>query len=223
MVGGSKGGVGKTILTVSLIDFLFNKKKEKSLSLIETDTSNPDTGKIFLNNDKVCLYTLDLDTKDDWIELVNISDQEEKNYIVINTAARNSNSIKKYGGILQAGLKELKRELLTLWIINRQRDSLELLKKFLEIFPEEKIHVLRNNYFGAPEKFQRYEESNIKERIEKQGAKTLDFPDLADRVSDIIYSDRLSIEEAIKKSPIGNRAELERWRKACEKMFEKII
>ena len=51
---------------------------------------------------------------------------------------------------------------------------------------------------------------------------TIDLPDLADRVTDDLYSKRLSIVKAIETMPLGNRAELKRWRAVTWKMFEQI-
>ena len=55
------------------------------------------------------------------------------------------------------------------------------------------------------------------------GGKSLNFPDLADRVSDDIYTKRLSIARAATELPLGNRAEVTRWRRECRKMFGEIV
>ena len=49
------------------------------------------------------------------------------------------------------------------------------------------------------------------------------LPDLADRVSDDLYSKRLSIGKALKELPIGNRAELTRWRRDVNKVMGEVI
>lgn len=49
------------------------------------------------------------------------------------------------------------------------------------------------------------------------------FPDMADRVSDDIYSKRMSIAVALKELPIGNRAELTRWRNEAKKVLEAVV
>jgi hypothetical protein len=57
--------------------------------------------------------------------------------VVIN-AARTKTSTSSYGGIMEGALLELQRELIAFWIINRHRDSLELLHSFrqaLEVVP----------------------------------------------------------------------------------------
>ncbi|MGB5085246.1 MAG: protein mobD, partial [Methylocystis silviterrae] len=117
----------------------------------------------------------------------------------------------------------LKRRLVTLWVVNRQRDSLELLQDFLEAIPNSTVHVVKNGYFGADEKFELYNGSKTRKSIEGRGGKSLLFPDMADRVSDDLYSKRLSIRKALADMPIGNRAELKRWLTQVDGVFSAVV
>jgi hypothetical protein len=47
--------------------------------------------------------------------------------------------------------------------------------------------------------------------------------DLADRVADDLYTQRLSIGAAAKALPIGNRAELRRWRGEVRKVLSQLL
>lgn len=221
-VGGSKGGVGKSKVAFALIDYLLDDGKK--VLLLESDTSNPDVFKAHQphENDALVCREADLDSADGWIELVNIAAEFPEHFMVINSAARSNKGLEKYGLTLRETLGELNRELLTFWVINRQRDSVELLRGFLNVFPDAPVHVCRNLYFGAPEKFERYNTSKSRELIERKG-QTLDFPDLGDRVADKLYSGRMSIKKALAELPIGDRAELRRWKIACAEMFGKAI
>jgi hypothetical protein len=219
MVGGCKGGVGKSMVSLGLVDTLLTHSKQPFL--IESDTSNPDVWKIL--KEEVQSALIDLDEANGWIDLVNVCDKHPNSPLVVNTAARNSKGVSAYGETLANTLRELDRELITLWVINRQRDSLELLKAYREALPNSQIHVVRNGYFGDERKFELYNESKIKQSIESAGGKSLTFPDLADRVSDDLYSQRLSIASAMKELPIGNRAELTRWRNEVHKVLGEMI
>ena len=73
-----------------------------------------------------------------WIELVNATDEFPGHCLVINSST------------LRETLAELNRNFVTFWVINRQRDSVELLRGFLNVFPDALIHVCRNLYFGSP-------------------------------------------------------------------------
>ena len=221
-IGGSKGGVGKSKVSFALIDYLV--EREKKVLLLETDTSNPDvykTHKPHENESLVCKMA-DLDVPEGWIELVNVADEYPEHVLVINSAARSNTGIEKYSAMLRETLDELNRALVTFWVINRQRDSVELLRGFLNSFPNALVHVCRNMYFGTPDNFARYNESKARPHIEKRG-KTLDFPDLADRVADKLYSGRKPIKITLAELPIGDRAELRRWRQKCAEMFDSVL
>lgn len=130
--------------------------------------------------------------------------------------------MEKYGATLKETLTDLQRELITFWVINRQRDSIELLRSFLDVFPETKVNVCRNLYFGEAEKFELYNDSKIRKTVEDKG-RSLDFPALADRVSDKMSANRLSMEQAFGELPLGDRAELKRWRIFCAEMFDLVL
>nr|WP_229653899.1 P-loop NTPase [Pseudomonas syringae]QOU99720.1 hypothetical protein [Pseudomonas syringae pv. actinidiae] len=219
VVGGGKGGVGKSFTTVGLVDTLIQAGFK--VLLIESDTSNPDVWKMY--KDEVECRLVDLDDANGWIDLVNVCDEFSDHVVVVNTAARNNKGVAAYGETLNSTLGELNRKLITLWVINRQRDSLELLKEYREALPGSTVHVIRNAYFGDEMKFELYNSSKTKESIESEGGKSLMLPDLADRVSDDLYSKRLSIGQALKELPIGNRAELTRWRRDVNKVMGEVL
>lgn len=218
LIGGSKGGVGKSLVTMALVDHL--QEQGESVVLIESDTSNPDVWKAY--KDSVDAHLLNLDEADGWIELVNLCDSAPKSVAIVNTAARNNRGVSAYGQTLNSTLAELKRQLVTLWVINRQRDSLELLKEYMTAIPNAHVHVVRNAYFGEEKKFELYNSSNLKKAVEDKGGRSVTFPDLADRVSDDIYSKRLSIAKAQKELPLGNRAELSRWKSEAARVLTEI-
>ena len=217
MVSGSKGGVGKSTVCMSLVHY--EQKRGRDMLLIEADTANPDVGKVYGKSIET-LY-LNLDEKEGWMDLANrLAEQPEKTAI-INTPARSGEGVKLYGTLLSESLEELHRELVTLWVINSQRDSLQLLKEYLDCMPVGTTHVLRNLYHGPERKFELYNGSKIRETIEIKG-KTLNFPDVADRISDQLHSDRSTIEAVIANAPLGNRAEVNRWVKECATVFEQV-
>lgn len=219
LVGGSKGGVGKSLVAMAVLDQL--QSAGRQVLLIESDTSNPDVWKAY--REAVTCELVDLDEADGWIQLVNLCDQHRELDVVINTAARNNKGVAAYGMMLANTLGELQRELITFWVINRQRDSLELLKEYLETIDGTKVHVIRNGYFGDEAKFELYNGSKVRQLVEARGGKSVLFPDLADRVSDDLYSKRMAIGTALKSLPIGNRAELLRWRGEAGKVLTELM
>ena len=219
VVGGSKGGVGKSLVAMALTHLL--SEKGQKVFVIDADTSNPDVFKSY--GSEVTCELVNLDDADGWIRFVNICDENKDAVVVVNTAARNNVGVAAYGATLSKSLEELERELVTLWVINRQRDSLELLQDHIEAIPNSTVHVVKNGYFGADQKFELFNNSNLKKDVEGHGGASVLFPDMADRVSDDLYSNRLTIATASKVMSIGNRAELRRWLEELRKALTPLL
>ena len=216
-VSGSKGGVGKSITSMAVLDYL--TAEHRYLRLLEGDPTNPDVWKSY--HREVESEVLDLDSVDGWIQMVNVADANPFKTIVVNTPARNNDAVRAHGALLLDSLKELGRPLLTLWVINRQRDSLELLNEYLQMMSGGMgvVHVVRNGYFGDERKFELFEQSPLRDAIAQQGGQALYLPDLADRVTDELYSRRITLAEAVQQLKLGDRAELQRWRATVKEML----
>lgn len=221
-IGGSKGGVGKSLFSFAIIDYLL--EKDRKLLVVDTDTDNPDVFKAHkeLQLDNLHCILNSLDDADGWADLLNTIQKYPEHAIVINAAARTKTSTASYGDIMNDALQDMERELTVFWIINRHRDSIELLYSFLEAFPDIRVNVCRNLFFGEPQRFEMYNGSKVRETVEQKG-KTLDFPAVGSHVGDWLYSKRKPIRSALPEMPFGTRAELKRWRKLCAKLFDEVI
>jgi hypothetical protein len=219
LIGGGKGGVGKSLLSMTVVDFL--SCADRAPFLVETDTSVPDVYKTYQADTGGEL--VNLDEREGWIELVNLVEDKPGSTFVINTGARNQTGISNFGKTLSKALPELKRKLIVFWLIDRKRESLELLADFLEAIPDAELHVVRNLYLGPEQKFEIYNSSKMKAAIEKNGGRSLNFPEVADRVTDAMNKRRLTIAKAATELPLGDRMELERWRDDCKTMLSEVI
>ena len=85
-------------------------------------------------------------------------------------------------------------------MIDRKRESLELLTDFTAALPEAAIHVVRNMYLGTERKFELYNGSKTRASIEQAGGRSLNFPELADRVTDAMNKGRLTVAKAADES-----------------------
>ena len=213
LVSGAKGGVGKSLVTMGLLDYLNGQNP----ALLETDITNPDVGKSY-RKEVSKFAALDIAHEEGWIDLANFL-AETENPVIINAAAGlgSSESVKNLGD----GLVELDRDLRVFWVLNTQRDGLALLKSFLEEIGEStriRVDAVRNGFFGGPEDFKLFNEK-IKDMIVERGGSVLDFPVLAKRCVDPLYIERLTIARAAEEFPFGNRLELKRWQKLVHEMF----
>jgi MinD-like ATPase involved in chromosome partitioning or flagellar assembly len=219
LIGGGKGGVGKSLLSMTVVDFL--SCTDRAPFLVETDTPVPDVYKTYQADTGGEL--VNLDEREGWIELVNLVESRPETTFVINTGARNQTGVANFGKTLSKALPQLKRKLVVFWLIDRKRESLELLSDFLEAIPDAEMHVVRNMYLGGERKFELYNGSKMKAAIEKNGGRSLNFPEVADRVTDAMNKGRLTIAKATTELSLGDRMELERWRDECKTMLSEVI
>lgn len=219
LVGGGKGGVGKSLFAVALLDYV--GLMDGQPFLVETDTSVPDVYKTY--GSEIGAALVNLDEREGWMDLVNLVEKHPDSTIVVNTGARNQTGITNFGRTLSKALPQLGRRLVVFWLIDRKREGLELLADFTAALPEAAAHVVRNMYLGAERKFELYNGSKMRASIEQAGGRSLNFPDLADRVTDAMNKGRWTVGMALRELSLGDRMELERWREECKEMFAEAI
>jgi len=225
LVGSGKGGCGKTVTTMALLDYL--SATETPAYLIETDTSNPDAAKAY--RDTVPTELVELDHEDGWIVLLNLCEQlslQDKvpgRTIVVNTGSRNNNAITKFGNLLASSLQDLNLEFATAWLIDGNRDCLELLYEYLNVFPDGRVHVLRNRHCAKT--FDLYDNGKTRERVESNGGSTLTLPALSERVMQTINRSRLTFAAAAasEELPFGHKQVLAKWRRELAPVCARVL
>jgi hypothetical protein len=224
-VGGGKGGVGKSMISLTLIQYLIDKYGDtKIVHLIETDESNPDTGRVYWGKIPVTNAILDEDEKG-WILMSSLIEESRDTLFVINSAARSNMGIRKHGrnftAVLESG--RVPYSLVTLWPLNRQKDSVTLLEDFLNYVTFGSVYPIRNCYFGEPEDFALYAKYLPESRILKSRiSDTLDFPALADIIADDFYTGGKTIPETAGELGAFAGQSFVSWRNRVYEMFERI-
>ncbi len=222
LIGGGKGGVGKSMMSMALLDYL--RATGEKVLLVETDTSAPDVWKTYRND--VESQCVDLEQRDGWLELLDGIGRHPDTRMVINSKAANQTGLRKFGGMLMEALKVQDRKLVVLWVIDRKRDGLELLASFVETLGKDErvqVHVVRNLYWGEEAKFDMYNGSDLRKEVEQRGGRTLNFPDVADRVAEAINKDRMPIHKAVTELSFGSRIELLRWQGEYKMMLAEVV
>lgn len=217
MVGGGKGGVGKSSVAMALLDTL--KQAGHSCVYVETDDSNPDVYKAVHASveSEIC----NLDSEAGFIKLGGLVETNQDACIVVNTAARATDALVKFGGILCDVCAEQQRELVMLWVLNRQRDGLELLRNWMDSEQlYSGVYAVLNTYFGEASKFVRYNDSKLKTRL----SGTMMFPELNDLVADKLIDTRAALwDEARATMSIAERSALNRFRIAAREALGVVV
>lgn len=225
LIGSGKGGCGKTVTAMALLDHLTSENVP--VQLIETDTSNPDVAKAYQST--VDTELINLDVEDGWIVLLNLCERlslREKvsgRTIVVNTGSRNNTALNQYGSLLAASLEELNLELVTVWLIDGNRDCLELLQDFLKVFPTSRTHVVRNLH--CAQKFDLYDSGKTREIVEGRGGTSLVLPALSERVMQSVNRSRLTFAAAATSEHLqfGHKRVLLKWRSEVAAMCARVV
>jgi hypothetical protein len=221
-IGGGKGGVGKSMVSMTLVQFLIDKYGEsKTIHLIETDESNPNVGRVYKGRIPVSAALLDENEKG-WILMSELIETGSDTLYVINSAARSNMGIRKNGrnfaAVLESG--KVPYSLVTLWPLNRQKDSVSLLEDFLNYVTFGSVYPIRNCYFGEPEDFALYAKYLGESRLLKgRVTQTLDFPALADIIADDFYTGGKTIPETVDSLGAFAGQSFLSWRNQVYAMF----
>ncbi len=222
-VGGGKGGVGKSMVSITLVQFLIDRYGDsKTIRLIETDESNPDVGRMYKGHIPVSTAVLD-DSEKGWFHMAELLEKSTDSLFVINSAARSMAGIEKNGQTFSAVLEsgKLPYNLVTFWPLNRQRDSVTLLEHFMEHVTFGLVYPVRNMYFGEADDFTLYakylgESKGRASRI----VGTLNFPSLADIIADDFYTGGRTIPETAAHLGAFAAQSFMSWRNQVYEMFD---
>jgi hypothetical protein len=222
-VGGGKGGVGKSIVSITLVQYLIDRYGDrKTIHLIETDESNPDVGRIYKGKIPVSNAILD-ESEKGWVLMARVIENSSDTLFVINSAARSNMGIRKNGrnftAVLESG--KVPYGFVTLWPMNRQKDSVQLLEDYLRHISFGPVCAIRNEYFGEPDDFTLYAkyvgESGL---LGSRVVETLNFPALSDIIADDFYTGGKTIPETVDDLGAFAGQSFLSWRNQAYAMFE---
>lgn len=220
LIGGNKGGVGKTIVSMATAERYISQGQ--NVLIIDVDNDNKDVYKSY--RDKQVCEALLIDWEQDrdikatgWSRFLNsvLENLDDKDIpIVINTGARSQDITEKYGNTLNE-LENFR----VLWVIDDKTEGLIALKRFLPIVQQD-VCIVKNGYFGAPQQFA-FERSAFKQN----GIPHVLFPSAVDCITHALYDNRKAIHELDTVLKLGERILAKSWAKkaiACvNEAFEK--
>ena len=231
VVGGSKGGVGKSLVTMTVVDWLTCSKGERVL-LIDGDDSNPDVLKAYARELDPEPCTMNLDLREGWLALADRCAEHPNAHVVINTGARNLDALLRYSGpVTTAVATDLQRQVVVLWVINAERDSVELLRRYVDAMPTIRapirLHVVCNEGEVEGRSFAFYEATTTARLVTDAEGKTILIPTLARRAATLLNTERKSIRmvaEGDLQSPVlfGTRVAMTHWRRLVWERLETL-
>ena len=219
---GDKGGVGKSFASFAFGDWLITDRETVPL-IVDADMRNPDVSRLFAG--VAPTREVDLRTHDGWIELASLLHEAAATEIVVSLPAGIGDALEREAVDWLESMRELRREVVLYWVINRTADSINLLRSALETFEgsARAMVVVKNLFFGEPDRFRRWNDSKTRQAFLTAGGLEIELADLHERIADLtamaLPPVPFSRADALR---FGDQAELRRWRQRTAAEFAGI-
>jgi len=125
---GDKGGVGKSFVAQSFVDWLITRGT--SPLVVDSDMRNPDLARMFPD----VSVTVDLRQHEGWLELLSLLHESDREQVVVSLPAGIGAEMTAELPSFFDGLRELGCEATLLWVLARTPDSINLLRSATTAF-----------------------------------------------------------------------------------------
>jgi hypothetical protein len=186
LVHGDKGGVGKSFLSAVLVEYLCERGCK--VAVVDADARNADLHAVFSGGDFPTLQT-DLREEDGWTELASFLESIPHNNVVVSLPAGVGDEVTQNRDVFRDALHDLRRSLVAFWVLNRTPHSVALLRPFMDRYADtaRAMVVVRNLFFGAPERFARWNTSKTRDAFLSARGLEMNLDDLNDTVADATF------------------------------------
>ena len=247
VVAGVRGGVGKSLVAMAVIDWLISFEKARVL-VVDGDPDNADVYKPHANTEPTP-FAVNLDLREGWLSLADSCSEHRDAHVVVDTGARNLDSMLRYSAeIFTAVSAGLERHVVVLWVIGGERNSVHLLRRYLDERTEKTLlHVVCNQGEDELRSFPLFDQFGVRKRIAELSGKTIVIPTLANRVTTLLYTQRQTLgaiadgsalidsnddsnddskddskKDLTRPVPFGTRVEVDRWRNLVWRELETL-
>ena len=200
LIDGEKGGVGKSFVTRTMIQYRLDRNLP--FVAVETDRSNPDVNRVYQDICKFAVFSEDEKQADKADRIFEMA--IEKPVIVslpsqVHRAVKawiDNNQLLKLGD--QYGVSFCK------WFVcNGEYDSVRLFQSSLNSYQHQMTHILVKNLGLCDEWEQIEEDQSLQKLIKKYQVKVIDFPKLGHKERYLINQKQLKFDEAREYKDFG--------------------
>ncbi|MEC4815879.1 MAG: chromosome partitioning protein ParA [Scytonema sp. PMC 1069.18] len=217
IVTGDKGGVGKSTFARGLLQLYINK--DLACLAYEADQRNPQLARHYQDKYKFLMRYVDIFRKGQADKLLIDIDREKKYPIfLIDLPAQSGGFFEKYVQELtffeMLKEKEINCRVTIVSVISRVLDSVTVLEGLHDLCKDQVDYVVVKNLFhGEQDKFERYDNSEIRETLLSKGLVEIMMPDLFYQSYDFIDRHHLTFNDALThpETNIAIRARVGRW------------
>ena len=216
---GEKGGVGKSLVVRTLIQYHLDRNKP--FVAVETDRSNPDVAGIYKG---LCQYAVFTENEKQADKADKIFEMAIDKPVIVNLAAQSHRAV--FDWIERNQLLELGAEhdvsFCKWFVCNGGYDSLNLFTQSLTSYDSRMQHILVRNWGVCDDWSHVDEDESVRSLIKKHKVKVVNFPKLAYKERNIIDRNRLTFVEASQYKEFGvlSKQRLANFLKAAYAAFD---
>lgn len=208
-VSGDKGGVGKSMVAITLVEYLRNNGTP--VAVVDTDMTNPDVHDIYAKSIKSAHVNLEAKDGGGWMQLVEFAESNPET-IVVSMKAGSKTSTEENQKFINDAFKMLRRPVVLFFVLGLQKQCSILFYDSLGLFPA--LHAaiaVKNLKNGDIDEFFNWDEAKQNEAF--KGVKEIIFPKVHARISLKITDDDMMISELLDGGAlrISERAALQAW------------
>lgn len=217
IVGGDKGGVGKTTTALTLHNH-FSSCESLKLKLFDGDMVNPDFHSHLKSHS---CQRLNIDSLDAWGEALEAAAGADVS--VLNLPARGMEIFSEFGEALAETAVALDVEISYFHVMAPHKESVLLLAAALDRVAAfgGNVYAIRNNFFAEAAAFDLYNSSKLRNRC----AGELDLPALAPSVANLVFSAKegQSLAEIIGGMSALNRSIANHWLRRTDAAWDRLF
>lgn len=209
LVEGYKGGVGKSLTAISLIEYC--KGNNIPVAIIDTDMTNPDVAAIYENTVKCEKINLEEKDGGGWMKLVEFAETNPET-IIVSMKAGSKTSTEENQKFIADAFRLLKRPIDMIFVLGLQKQSSILFYDALQLFPSlNAVVAVKNLKNGDIDEFFNYDEAKQNEAF--RGVLEMILPKIHARVGLKITDEDHTIADLLAGSDlrISERAALQAW------------
>jgi hypothetical protein len=215
IVGGDKGGVGKTTTALTLHNHFASSQ---ALKLFDGDMVNPDFHSRLKNSG---CQRLNIDSLDAWGEALEAA--AEADVTILNLPARGMELISEYGEALAETAVALDVGISYFHVMAPHKESMLLLAAALDRVAAfgGNVYAIRNNFFAEAAGFDVFNSSKLRSRC----AGEMDLPVLAPSVANLAFSAKegQSLAEIITSMSVLNRSIANHWLRRSDAAWDRLF
>ena len=174
------------------------------------------------------MVTANLETEAGWVKLTDLCEEHPRAHLVVNTRGSNLDGLINHStAFLEAIATDLRHRVVMLWVINEERDSAELMLRYIKKAwtPHVRLHVACNRGRDRDRSFTFYQENDASQAVKAQGGLAITIPTLGKAASTELYTNRRQITEVIEDRRAFRtsvRTMMRRWRTDVWQELDKL-